>query len=149
MKSIFGSLLLSFFALSSFASNKVTVISTTEAPSAIGPYSQAIASQGLVFISGQISIDPKTNAVSLFNGDIKKQTQLALSNINAILEAAGCSKESVVKATILLKDIADFDAVNAVYADFFGTHKPARSTYAVVALPKGANVEIEAVAGCK
>ena len=146
MKSIFAASVLSLIALSSFAAN--TVVSTPNAPSAIGPYSQAISSQGFVFVSGQISIDPKTNTVQLFNGDIKKQTEQVLSNINAILTAAGCAKTDVVKTTILLSSISDFDAVNAVYGEFFGDHKPARATYQVAALPKGANVEIEAVAGC-
>ena len=147
MKSLLTASLLSLVALSSFAGN--TVISTPNAPSAIGPYSQAIASQGFVFVSGQISIDPKTNTVQLFNGDITKQTQQVLSNINAILGAAGCAKTDVVKTTILLSSIKDLDAVNAVYGEFFGDHKPARATYQVAALPKGVNVEIEAVAGCE
>lgn len=146
MKSRFSAFLLSIVALSSFAENRV--ITTSEAPSAIGPYSQAISSDGFLFVSGQIPIDPKSSTLQLFNGDIKKQTQLVLSNIQAIITAAGCVKTDVVKTTILLTNIKDFDAVNVIYAEFFGAHKPARSTYAVMALPKGANIEIEAVVGC-
>lgn len=125
------------------------MINTINAPAAIGPYSQAVKSQGFLFISGQISIDPKTNTVSLFEGDIKQQTTLVLSNIDAILTAAGCTKTDVVKTTILLKDMADFDVVNGVYAHYFGEHKPARSTYAVAGLPKGVSIEIETIASCK
>lgn len=121
-------------------------IQTPKAPSAVGPYSQAIVSQGFVFVSGQIPIDPETNALNLFDGDVEKQTDLVLSNLLAILEAAGCTKQSVVKTTILLTDINDFAKVNTVYGNFFGDHKPARATYAVAALPKGAQVEIEAIA---
>jgi 2-iminobutanoate/2-iminopropanoate deaminase len=126
----------------------MTPIQTPRAPSAVGPYSQAMLSQGFVFVSGQISIEPETNTLALFDGDIKKQTLQVLSNLLAILEAAGCTPSDVVKTTILLTDINDFSAVNALYADFFGDHKPARATYAVAALPKGANIEIEAIACC-
>lgn len=120
----------------------------TAGPNAVGPYSPAVKSQGFVFVSGQISINPETNALALFDGDVKKQTVQVLSNLLAILEAAGCSKTDVVKTTILLTDMNDFANVNAVYGDFFGAHKPARATYAVAALPKGANIEIEAIACC-
>lgn len=121
-------------------------LQTVKAPSAIGPYSQGIIAQGFVFVSGQLPVDPETNALMLFEGNIKKQTELVLSNILAILQAAGCTQNHVVKTTILLTDINDFAEVNAAYADFFGDHKPARATYAVAALPKGANIEIEAIA---
>lgn len=121
-------------------------IQSTQAPNAVGPYSQAIVSQGFVFVSGQIPISPETNTLMLFDGDIQKQTQLVLSNLLAILKAAGCNQNHVVKTTILLTDINDFPAVNDVYAAFFGDHKPARATYAVAALPKGAHIEIEAIA---
>lgn len=139
----FLALLLPF---TSFAQNKV--INTTKAPAAIGPYSQAIATKDYVFVSGQIPIDPKTGTLQFFEGDIKKQTQLVLSNIEAILKEAGCQKTDIVKVTMLLSDIKDFEEVNVAYADFFGTHKPARSTFAVT-LPKGAEIEIEAIAACK
>lgn len=125
------------------------MINTSNAPAAIGPYAQAVKSQGFVFISGQIPIDPKTNTVSLFEGDIKQQTALVLANIDAILTAAGCIKTDVVKTTILLMNMADFDTVNSVYAQYFGDHKPARSTYAVAGLPKGVSIEIETIAKCK
>lgn len=146
MKKLVCSFLLSAFALPLFAIN--SVVSTPNAPSAIGPYSQAIQTTGMLFLSGQIAIDPKTGTLQTFDGDIQKQTSLVLSNIEAILNAAGCKKRDVVKTTILLAKISDFDAVNIAYSDFFGAHKPARSTYAVAALPKGAQIEIEAVAAC-
>jgi 2-iminobutanoate/2-iminopropanoate deaminase len=123
-------------------------IQTHKAPSAVGPYSQAYLAQGFLFVSGQIPISPETNTLELFDGDIAKQARLVLSNLLAILEAAGCTKNEVVKTTILLTDINDFAVVNAVYSEFFGDHKPARATYAVAALPKGANLEIEAIACC-
>lgn len=121
-------------------------VQTQRAPNAVGPYSQAIVSQGLVFVSGIIPIDPETNALSLFDGNIEKQTELVLSNLLAILEAAGCTKQSVIKTTIMLTDLSVFPQVNTVYGEFFGDHKPARSTFAVAALPKGANIEIDAIA---
>jgi 2-iminobutanoate/2-iminopropanoate deaminase len=120
----------------------------TAGPTTVGPYSPAIKAQGFVFVSGQIPLDPNTNTLSLFDGNIKKQTELVLSNLLTILKAAGCTQNDVVKTTILLTDFNDFADVNAVYADFFGAHKPARSTYAVAALPKGANIAIEAIACC-
>lgn len=122
------------------------LLQTAKAPSAIGPYSQGIFVQGFVFVSGQIPLDPETNTLMLFEGNIKKQTELVLSNLLAILQAAGCTQNDVVKTTILLTDINDFADVNTVYAEFFGDHKPARATFAVTALPKGANIEIEAIA---
>ncbi len=119
-------------------------VNTKSAPRAIGPYSQAICTDTLVFCSGQIPLDPTTGA--LIDGDIAAQTRQVLKNVHAILEAAGSSLEKVVKTTVFLADIADFAAVNAVYAEFFPDEPPARSAFQVAALPKGARIEIEALA---
>ncbi len=130
-----------------FADNKV--IQTPDAPAAIGPYSQGIHTGELLYISGQIPIDPKTGTMVTQYGDIQKQTQIVLNNLESILKAAGCQKTDVVKTNVFLTKMQDFDAMNEIYSKFFGDHKPARSTVAVAALPKNANVEIEAVASCK
>lgn len=121
------------------------MINTDKAPKAIGPYSQAIKYENLIFISGQIAIDPKTQ--ELIEGDIKKQTERIMENIKAILEEAGLSLNHVIKTTIYLKNINDFPALNEVYGKYFTEHKPARATIEVSNLPKGALVEIEAIAG--
>ncbi|RMA97709.1 RidA family protein [Hydrogenothermus marinus] len=121
------------------------MINTDKAPKAIGPYSQAIKYENLIFISGQIAIDPKTQG--LIEGDIKKQTERIMENIKAILEEAGLSLNHVIKTTIYLKNINDFPALNEVYGKYFTEHKPARATIEVSNLPKGALVEIEAIAG--
>lgn len=120
------------------------VISSTKAPVAIGPYSQAIDANGLIFCSGQLPIDPATGNIVL--GGIKEQTRQSLSNVKAILEEAGLGINSVVKTMVLLADINDFGAMNEVYAEVFEAPFPARSAYAVKDLPKGALVEIEVVA---
>ncbi|MBI3750166.1 MAG: RidA family protein [Chloroflexi bacterium] len=119
-------------------------VSTSGAPSAIGPYSQGIAAAGLVFCSGQIGLDPVTG--SLVDGGVEAQAERALRNIAAVLDAAGCSFGDVVKTTLFLADITDFATVNAVYGRFMPDPPPARSTFAVGALPKGALVEVEAIA---
>lgn len=120
-------------------------ISTKHAPAAIGPYSQAIVSGDLVFLSGQIPLDPETG--ELVSGTIEHETERVLDNMRAVLEAAGCTFGDVVKTTIFLTDLGDFAAVNATYAKRFdGKAPPARATVQVSALPKGARVEIEAVA---
>ncbi len=118
-------------------------VHTEKAPAAIGPYSQAVRAGGLLFISGQIPIDPATG--SLVEGGIAEQTEQICRNISAILEAAGSSPSRVVKTTCYLADICDFAAFNEVYARYF-TGKPARACFAVKALPKGALAEVEAVA---
>ena len=118
-------------------------IKTEKAPAAIGPYSQAIEVGGLVFASGQLPIDPKTGS---FPEGIKAQTRQALTNAQEILKAAGTDMKHVVKTTVLLADIADFAAMNEVYADFFTEPYPARSAFAVKSVPKGALVEIECIA---
>ncbi len=120
------------------------VISSTKAPAAIGPYSQAIEANGLIFCSGQLPIDPVTG--NIVSGGIKEQTKQALSNVKAILEEAGLGIHAVVKTMVLLSDINDFAAMNEVYAEVFEAPFPARSAFAVKDLPKGALVEIEVVA---
>ena len=120
------------------------IISTDKAPKAIGPYSQAVETGNMLFVSGQIPIDPKTNQLS--EGTIKEQTRLVLENIGEILKAAGYGYENVVKTTCLLSDIKYFGDMNEVYAEFFKTNPPARSAFAVKDLPKGAKLEIEAIA---
>ena len=122
------------------------IIHTPNAPAAIGPYSQAVQAGKLLFVSGQIPIDPATG---VFAGtDIATQTRQSLTNVKNILTAAGYTCADVVKTTVLLADIGDFAAMNAVYAEFFTENCPARACFAVKDLPKGALVEIEAVA-CK
>ena len=118
-------------------------IKTEKAPAAIGPYSQAIETGGLVFASGQLPINPATGE---FPEGIKEQTRQSLMNAKAILEAAGLSMKNVVKTTVLLADIADFAAMNEVYAEIFEEPYPARSAFAVKSVPKGALVEIECIA---
>ena len=120
------------------------VISTKQAPAAIGPYSQAIQVGNLVYTSGQIPINPATG--TFVEGGIKEQTRQSLSNVRAILGEAGLSMANVVKTTVFLADMADFAEMNAVYAEFFAEPYPARSAVAVKSLPKGALVEIEVVA---
>ncbi len=119
------------------------IIATSKAPSAIGPYSQAVAAGDFLYVSGQIPIDPATG--NLVEGDIQAQSIQSLKNVKAIVEAAGCSMSDVVKTTVLLKNIADFAPMNEVYATFFTGDCPARAAFAVADLPKGALVEIEAV----
>lgn len=119
-------------------------ITSPQAPAAIGPYSQAIEAAGIVFVSGQLPIDATTGEFA--QGGIKEEARQSLTNISHILKAARLSMNDVVKVTVLLRDINDFAAVNEVYAEFFSQPYPARSAFAVAALPKGANVEIEAIA---
>ena len=121
-----------------------TAISTTHAPAAIGPYSQAIRADGYLFCSGQLGLDPSTG--EFVAGDVAAQAEQSLRNLGAVLEAAGLTFSDVVKTTIFLADIADFATVNAVYGRFVTDPPPARSTVAVAALPKGGRVEIEAIA---
>ena len=121
------------------------VIRTTKAPSAIGPYSQAIQVGNIVYTSGQIPIDPTTGV--FVEGGIKEQTRQSLLNVKAILEGVGLTMGNVVKTTVFMADMNDFADMNAVYAEFFTEPYPARSAVAVKTLPKGALVEIEVVAG--
>ena len=119
-------------------------IRTNGAPAAIGPYSQGISTEGLVFCSGQIGLDPATG--ELVDGGVEAQAERALQNLTAVLDAAGCTWADVVKTTLFLADIGDFAVVNAVYGKRMPDPPPARSTFAVGALPKGARVEVEATA---
>ncbi|MGZ5208835.1 MAG: RidA family protein [Sulfuricurvum sp.] len=118
-------------------------VQTPNAPAAIGPYSQAMIANGMVFTSGQIALTPSGE---MLTGDVSVQCTQVLANLKAVLEAAGSSLDKVIKTTIFLDNMDDFSAVNALYADAFGEHKPARSTVAVQTLPKNALVEIDAVA---
>jgi 2-iminobutanoate/2-iminopropanoate deaminase len=120
------------------------VISTSQAPAAIGPYSQAVRWGDLIFVSGQIPIDPATSQV--VGGDVAVQTERVLKNLAAILEAAGASLRQVLKTTVYLRDLNDFGKMNAVYARFFSEQPPARATVQVARLPRDVSVEIEAVA---
>lgn len=119
-------------------------IATTDAPAAVGPYSQAIAAGDLLFCSGQIHLEPSTGV--MVEGDIATQTARILDNLSAVLAAAGRSMADVLKTTVFLVDIGDFAAMNAVYARYMPDPPPARSTIGVAALPKGARVEIELIA---
>jgi 2-iminobutanoate/2-iminopropanoate deaminase len=119
-------------------------ISTTGAPPAVGPYSQAIATEGLLFTAGQAALDPATAA--LVEGGIEPETERVMANLTAVLDAAGCGWDDVLKTTIFLVDIADFATVNAIYGRFMTEPPPARSTVGVASLPKGARVEIEVIA---
>ena len=119
-------------------------VSTTGAPAAIGPYSQGIVSDGLLFTAGQAALDPATG--QLVGGGIEAETERVMANLSSVLDAAGCVWGDVLKTTIFLVDMADFAAVNAIYGRFMSDPPPARSTVGVAALPKGARVEIEAVA---
>lgn len=121
------------------------VIETDRAPKAIGPYSQAIKYENLIFISGQIAIDPDTN--QFICGDIRQQTVRVLENIKAIVEEAGLNLNHVIKTTIYLKNMEDFPVVNEIYGQYFKDHKPARATVEVSRLPKDALIEIEAIVG--
>jgi 2-iminobutanoate/2-iminopropanoate deaminase len=120
------------------------VVATEKAPKALGPYSAAIQTEQFVFSSGQVGIDPASG--ELVGADIEAQSRQVLTNLKHVLEAGGSGLEQVVKTTVFLRDMADFPKMNAVYAEFFPSEPPARSTFAVVGLPKDALVEIEAVA---
>ena len=119
-------------------------VSTTGAPGAVGPYSQAIVTDDLVFCSGQVGLDPATG--ELVSGGVEAEAMRVIRNLEAVLDAAGCTLADVVKTTCFLADIADFQRFNAVYAGFWPDPPPARSTFQVAALPRGAQVEIEATA---
>ena len=120
------------------------IVQTANAPAAIGPYSQAVAANGTVYVSGQLPIDPATGAFA--GPDIASQTEQSLKNIQAILAAAGLTMANVVKTTVLLDDIGDFGAMNEVYGAYFAEPYPARAAFEVARLPKGAKVEIEVIA---
>ncbi|MFN3704520.1 MAG: RidA family protein [Thermoflexales bacterium] len=119
-------------------------VSTTDAPPAIGPYSQAIVTEGFVFCSGQIPLDPTTGQV--VEGDIRAQTHRVIQNLRAVLEAAQSGLDKVVKTTVFLQDMNDFAAMNSVYSEYFAVNPPARSTVQVSQLPRGVLIEIECIA---
>ncbi len=120
------------------------IIATDRGPKAIGPYSQATKANGLIFISGQVCIDPRTQ--QLVEGDIAVQTERVMENLKGIVEAAGSSMEKVLKTTVFLSDMGDFAAMNAVYGKYFGEAPPARATVQVARLPRDVKVEIEVIA---
>lgn len=126
---------------------RMQAINSEKAPAAIGPYSQAVRAGNLLFCSGQIALDPLTGEIVA--GDVRMQAEQVMENIAAVLSAAGTDFGSVIKSTIFLVDMNDFASVNEVYGRCFETHKPARSTVAVKALPRGALVEIDVIAGCE
>lgn len=123
------------------------VISTNEAPGAIGPYSQAIKANGFLFVSGQLPVVPATGQFA--EGGVSGQTRQSLENVKAILTAAGCTLDDVVKTTVFIKDMNDFGVVNTAYAEYFTHDCPARACFEVARLPKDALVEIEVIAACK
>ena len=119
-------------------------VSTDQAPRAIGPYSQAVVHRDLVFVSGQIPLDPATG--QLAGGDIARQTRRVLDNVRAVLEAAGSSLGNVLRTTVFLKDMSEFAAMNAVYGEYFKENPPARSTVEAARLPRDVSIEIDAIA---
>ncbi len=121
-----------------------TRIATSDAPAAIGPYSQAIATGELIFCSGQVALDPASG--ELVGDDVRAQTRRALENLSGVLRAGGSSLAEVIKTTVFLVDMGDYAAMNEVYGEFFSSEPPARSAVAVAALPRGARVEVEAIA---
>jgi 2-iminobutanoate/2-iminopropanoate deaminase len=123
---------------------KKDIVSTDRAPKAIGPYSQAVIANGFAFLSGQIPLDPATG--QLIEGDITAQTERVLQNVKAVLESSGSSLEAVVKTTVFLKDMGEFAAMNAVYARYFPSDAPARSTVEAARLPRDVRVEIDCIA---
>jgi 2-iminobutanoate/2-iminopropanoate deaminase len=123
---------------------KKNVVHTEKAPKAIGPYSQAIRTESMIYTAGQIGLDPATG--ELVAGGVEEQTRQVLLNITSVVEAAGSTLANVVKTTVFLKDMNDFSKMNPIYAEFFGENPPARSTVAVAGLPKGGLVEVEVVA---
>src|SRR5262249_10024188 len=119
-------------------------IATNDAPHAIGPYSQAVRSGNLLFVSGQIPLDPKSG--NLIEGDFSAQSRRVFDNLKAVLRTAGADFKNVTRATVYLTDLGNFQTLNTIYAEYFGSHKPARSTIGVAALPRGAAVEIDLIA---
>jgi 2-iminobutanoate/2-iminopropanoate deaminase len=119
-------------------------IATNDAPHAIGPYSQAVRSGNMLFLSGQIPLDPKSG--NLIEGDFSAQSRRVFDNLSAVLKAAGADFRNVTRATVYLTDLNNFQTLNAIYGEYFGNHKPARSTVGVAQLPRGAAVEIDLIA---
>lgn len=123
---------------------KLELLATNKAPGAVGPYSQGVKGGNMIFTSGQLAMLPETG--ELITDDIQKETRLCLNNITAVLNAGGATLNDVVKVTVFVTDIGNFSLINEVYAEFFTEHKPARSLVEVSKLPKGGNIEIEAIA---
>jgi 2-iminobutanoate/2-iminopropanoate deaminase len=121
-----------------------TIVHTPSAPAAVGPYSQAVKANGFVFTAGQLGFDPAS--MQIVNGGVEAETRQVLTNLKAVLEAAGSGLDKVVKTTVFMQDLAEFAAMNSVYAEFFPNDPPARSTFQVAGLPRGGRVEIECVA---
>jgi 2-iminobutanoate/2-iminopropanoate deaminase len=119
-------------------------IHSDDAPKAIGPYSQAVKAGNVIYTSGQVSLDPKTG--ELVKGDFEAQARRVFENLKAVLKAGGADFRNVAKATVFLTDLGNFQALNAIYAEYFGDHKPARTTVQVAGLPKGAQLEIDLIA---
>jgi 2-iminobutanoate/2-iminopropanoate deaminase len=119
-------------------------VATSGAPKAIGPYSQAVRANGMLFLSGQIALDPASG--SLISGDFQAQARRVFDNLAAVLREGGSSFDKVTKATVYLTDLSNFQTLNSIYAEYFGDHKPARSTVGVKDLPRGAQVEIDLIA---
>ena len=119
-------------------------VATPNAPAAIGPYSQGVIAHGVLYTSGQVALDPKTG--NLVDGDFAAQARRVFDNLSAVLTAGGTSFENVLKATVFVTDLANFATLNTIYAEYFGSHKPARTTVEVKGLPKGALVEIDLIA---
>ena len=122
----------------------IKFLATEKAASAVGPYSQGIEANNMIFTSGQLPVDMETGEISI--GNIERETRLCLEGVRAVLAAGGATLENIVKVTVFVTDIGDFSAINEVYAEFFTDHKPARSLVEVSKLPKGVNIEIEAIA---
>jgi 2-iminobutanoate/2-iminopropanoate deaminase len=122
----------------------IQTITTDKAPKVIGPYSQAVLANGLIFLSGQIAIDPTTN--QFVGGSIEEQTKQTLANLSAVLQSVGSNLNKALKTTIFLKDLADFEVMNKIYGEYFPDNKPARSTIQIARLPKDALIEIEMIA---
>jgi 2-iminobutanoate/2-iminopropanoate deaminase len=119
-------------------------VATPDAPAAIGPYSQGVVTHGVLYTSGQVSLDPTTG--NLVEGDFSAQARRVFDNLAAVLAAAGTSFQNVLKATVYVTDLANFGTLNSIYAEYFGSHKPARTTVQVSGLPKGALLEIDLIA---
>jgi 2-iminobutanoate/2-iminopropanoate deaminase len=122
----------------------IQTILTENAPQVVGPYSQAVVANGLIFLSGQVAIDPKTN--QFVGGTIEEQTRLTLENLAAVLQSVGSNLNKALKTTVFLKDLNDFEVMNKIYGEYFPEHRPARSTIQVARLPRDASIEIEMIA---
>jgi 2-iminobutanoate/2-iminopropanoate deaminase len=139
-----GKIVPAFSSSTRFLMNELQKVATERAPAAIGPYSQAVVADGWIYTSGQIALDPESGTMD--GGDIEHQTRRVLQNLDAVLAAAGGHASTVVRTTVYLTDLQGFSVVNDVYGEYFGEHRPARSTVEVSALPAGAMIEIDAVA---